>query len=549
MQLQNDISNLESPVAKVNVGSLVYGFLWAVSAYFDFDASTTGREIQNEISERMKQGAWLHGIKIPPMPYDQIMLRKQHPPPEQEPAEDFQLKTFENRALLIDKVSEGYSMVVSSPSASPPQSPGRTFSVPAIYSPPPLLPHATSFSIPRPRVKLPQKVKDALMADWTREACVEATAKLDGSRSGSLSGSGQAGSGSRHLTVNHPTAQGPNGSNVTLNGDSSPANQRSRHANHHASQLRARSPAAAGYGIIHGAKRRTSSKHASQTPTPVTSSSVRSAVRIEDLKRVLSGSVPTFPLVGSTSGLGIRGINGDAGEDTGSESMVSYEGSELSTAVANIATSPTEQHRPVDEEKSSPDEHNQHQQEQPRQQTPQPRDTHTEGSLTPRPRTSSSASKTAVLGSHIVRKTSVDDFVDAREKQQGDAAEDEVPPVPPLPPNLLQQQQQLHHQQQPTSPPRNPPSTKPMPASPPHAVSIVASEHRPRTASSSKSKTGDITGDSTAGKSWSLREARSSSPFGAKDVWGFNAKDLLEGIDVEEPGLIGGDGVVSRPPY
>ena len=54
---------------------------------------------------------------------------------------------------------------------------------------------------------------------------------------------------------------------------------------------------------------------------------------------------------------------------------------------------------------------------------------------------------------------------------------------------------------------------------------------------------------SGAGKSWSLKEARSGSPFGAKDVWGFSARDLLDGIDVEEPGWIGGDGVVTRPPY
>lgn len=527
MRLQDDIASMESPRARINVGSLVHGYIWAVSAYFDFDASTTGREIQNEIAERIKNGVWLNGVKVPPMPFDQIMQRSQQQQlglQEAAPPEEVNFKIYENRSILIGKVSEGYSMVVYSPPASPPQSPGRTYSVPVLST------HISTGSIPKaPQPsQLPQKIKDALVVEWSREACIEATSRTQGSRTGSLTGSGQqTGSGSRHLAVNGPGQAVQNGSNVTMNGDT----QHSPHRSHHHAQIRARSP----YGLVQkGASKR--NKRASRTPTPLTSSSVRSAVRIDDLKRVLSGSGPAFPLVSSSSALGIRGGEGDEeGEGTESESMVSYEGSEMSAAAANAGPVGGEP-RPSDGagEARRPAE----------QQGVDGRDGITEGSVTPRPMTSSFARQ---HHSPLLAKASVDEFVDAQETQ---TQNDTVPPVPPLPASLLA-----------SSPPRTAPSlesAKLPPASPPRAVSIVASERsRPRTANSSKR---NVSGPPTAGtgKTWSLKEHRTSSPFGAKDVWGFSARDLLRDIDADLPSPGGyssgsgygvGGGGFAKPPY
>lgn len=542
MRLQDDILSMESSVARINAGSLVHGYLWAVSAYFDFDASTTGREIQNDIAERIKNGLWLNGIRVPPMPYDQIMHHSTHQQFAQQPEapEEVILKPFENRAVIIDKVSEGYSMVVYSPPASPPQSPGRTYSVPVLVT------HVSTGSIPKAHQpsQLPQKVKDDLTVEWTRESCIEATTKSEGSRSGSLTGSGQAtASGSKHLAVHGQGQVGQNGSNVAINGDATPSPYRSHHAH-----IRARSP----YGLVQRGASRARSHRPSQSPTPLTTSSVRSAVRIDDLKRVLSGGGQAFPLVNSSGALGIRGAEGEEGEeDTGSDSMVSYEGSEMSAAVANAPATAVSEAQPRPSEGGPAEQ--QPQQEREREPGVDSRDGTTEGSVTPRPLSSSAKPHGTLLA-----KASVDDFVDAPESH-----DDAVPPVPPLPADL----RQISPPSTATVPPTSTsPEIKisPTTASPPRAVSIVASERtsiRPRTSNSSKRNVSGpaalgAAGGKGAGKTWSLKEHRASSPFGAKDVWGFSARDLLEGIEADHPLSPGGPfagpmgrGNLKTPPY
>jgi len=542
MRLQEDIATMDSYTAKVNVGSLVYGYLWAVSSYFDFDASATGREIQVEVTERVKSDAWLHGIKVPPMSFDQIAQRSQQEPyfvQDPLPPQEKVMKPFTNRQLLVEKISEGYSMAVYSPPSSPPQSPGRTFSVPA------LLTHASSGSIPKvPRpVQLPQKVKDAFMVEWSREFCIEATTKSEGSRSASVTGSGHAtGQGSRHLGV-HPQGT-TNGSNIVMNGDAAP----SAHRSHHQSHARARSP----YGLVQRGAPKTRSHRASQSPTPLTSSSVRSAIRVDELKRVLSGATP-IPLVTSATALGIRGMDGEE-EDTGSDSMVSYEGSELS-GLPNTSTTAFPQRTSESPQRDA--------------QAPSPadqRDAATEGSVTPRPATSSSARKHAGSSS-LLAKAAVDELVDtprdadhaANGSSSGapaaaaDPDPDAIPPVPPLPVTLLQQA---------SSPPHTAGSVDSGKAA--AATPASPTRERPRTAGSAKRSAAG-----GAGKTWSVRETGSgtaaaatvvaekggaamASPFGAKDVWGFSARDLLMGIDADVPSLGGGFGAVGgkkAPPY
>ena len=500
MRLQEDISTIDSRTAKINVGSLVHGYLWAVSAYFDFDASATGREIQVEIAERVKHNAWLHGIKIPPMSFDHIAHRMQHEQysvQDQTPLQEDVMKAFTNRQVLVEKISEGYSIAVYSPPSSPPQSPGRTFSVPALIT------HVSTSSIPKaPQpLQLPQRVKDALMVEWSREFCIEATTRTEGSRSASMTGSGHAtGQGSRHLGVH---AQGAtNGSNVVMNGDAAP----SAHRSHQNVQARARSP----YGLVQRGTQKARSHRASQSPTPLTSSSVRSAIRVDELKRVLSGAKPVALGTGATA-LGIRGIEGED-EDTGSDSMVSYDGSSVSGLPHASATALPRAGDTSPQRAAPPDQ----------------RDAITEGSVTPRPPTASSAAArkhTAPADQAADARDAAHDGGSLAPAADTDGNGSAIPPVPPLPASL------------------------------PAAASAAGERERPRTAGSAKRSGG---GGAAKAKAWSMREqgpkgaAAALAPFDAKEVWGFSARDLLLGIDADVPSPGGGFGAAvgkKVPPY
>jgi protein EFR3 len=506
LRLQEDIVGIESPQAKINVGSLVHGYLWAISTYFDFDASATGRDIQNEINRRMSHGMWLNGLKMPPMPYDQIVHRAKFPPRDQLPAEVVEseaLKPFDNRSVLVDKIAEGYTMAVYSPPVSPPSSPGRQYSVPILGTVTHPLPPAPKLSN-----QLPQRAKEALLSDWTREACIASTTKSEGSRSGSTNGSPSATySGSRHLPVNVPGTA--NGTNATLNGDSTHSPHRSQHHHHHAHLHGSRPPSAAAYGLVHGVGvAKTRSRRTSASPTHLTSSSARSAVRVEDLKRVLSGSQLAYPYVGTSHGTR-GGIEADEAEDTGSDSMVSYEGSDASYVISNNAGGLGADQVDTRDFLASRD-----------------RDGLTEGSVTPRPLTAASTAKPP--SSMQTQYHQKDDPITERRSEDDD---DNIPPVPPLPPNL--------RGASPTPTTQRPMSK--LSVSPPRTVDIIE-KARPRTSASMRSGPRSISAafSSTGGDLFSS----------AKDVWGFSAREFLEGIDAEGgPGSGVGRTVVRRPPY
>ena len=508
MRLQEDIVAIENPRAKVNIGSLVHGYLWAISASFDFDASRTGRDVQNEIARRSGHGMWLDGITVPALPFDKIVHRAnfpdQHPLPE-EIVQGKDLKPFDKRDVLIEKIAQGYAMAMYSPPTSPPSSPSRQFSVPILNTVVhPLPPPPTTKQLHQ----LPQKTRDALLSDWTRDACIAATTKSEGSRSGSLSGSPSGTqSGSRHLAVN--TTGATNGTIVASNGDSTQIPH--RHSHLRLSSQRPTSSAA--YGLVHSAApaSKPRSRRTSASPTAATSSSVRSAVRVEDLKRVLSGSQLANPIVGSSYGTG--GADAD-GEDTGSESMVSYEGSDASVSFRNsnlnrdsLATASDGVGRvdfPASREGQAP----------------------TEGSVTPRPLTAASTVKppSVVVGTP---PTLIEEHPDIDEASDEDS--DGVPPVPPIP-------EDLRAHATPASPP---PSFAKSATSPPRAVSIIAASERSR----------PRTGSSIPSRNISAAFSASADPFAAKDVWGFSAREFLEGIDAD--GTAGGVARLSvgRPPY
>ena len=279
-RLQEVVLNNESEgasKAKVNVASLVHGYLWALAEKFDFETTRVGSEINMEIARRKKNALWLDKVRFPPMPVDQVVSTSRlNEKPSVIPEDAVgTIKPYLNRFDLVLEIANAYDNSRVDPLSSPPASPGRVFSVPTLgfgygygISPGPR---------PSPEHQMPQKVKDELLCDWSRESCIAAiekentkTASISGSKTGTSSGV------RNHLTVNGAIFGG-NDSDVD-----SPTT-----AHHEA--VKGESPS---YGLIGGLAnlhklRRTSTNG---SPRPLTNSSSReSMVRVTDLKRALSG--------------------------------------------------------------------------------------------------------------------------------------------------------------------------------------------------------------------------------------------------------------------
>lgn len=275
MRLQEDIATIEDPGAKLRIGSLVHGYLWALSATLDFEVSSVGRALHNEITRRNQKGLWMKSINVPPMPID--LIETPHPTPVAVPPEIVQneaLRPFDNLEALVEKISEGYSASLHSPPTSPPGSPSRggaaNGSIPAIHQP--VQPMA-----PRDSPELSFKVREDLMSQWSRDECLASHSK--DSTTASISGSK---SGTHYTKNNFLGVNIPHG-NLDSNA-SSPA----------PSPRRAQSrPPSAAYGLAG----RLSSPNRSRSPggTPNSSSSMRSTVRVDDLRRALSTSSGAAP--------------------------------------------------------------------------------------------------------------------------------------------------------------------------------------------------------------------------------------------------------------
>lgn len=383
MRLQEDIATVDDPGSKVRLGSLVHGYLWALSIALDFEISSVGRALHNEISRRSNKGLWMKTIRVPPMPIDRI--ETPHAIPVQLPAEIIQseaLNPFDNREALVEKIAEGYSSSLHSPPSSPPSSPGRSMSI--SHSIPTIQQPSTIRSAPQ----LPLKVKDELLADWTRDACLAANSKDSSSASmtGSKSGTHYTGTQKNNfLGVNIPNGTLDSGSNSPV---PSPRRGHSR-------------PPSTAYGLVG----RTSSP--SRSPgdgTPRSTSSLRSTVRIDDLKRALSGSGPHAPRTSySVRAPSQRHRHSIEQDSSASDSLVSVHSmSDASFITADHAD--TQRHKTAVGD-STP-----------------------AATLTPRPPTASS-----VVNSHSPKMLGQNYAHTAR---QDAYAREGVPPVPPIPDEL-----------------------------------------------------------------------------------------------------------------
>jgi protein EFR3 len=281
LRLQETALNGEvvSTVGTVNVGSLVHGYLWTIADKFDFETSPIGHEINAEVSRRKRFGIWFEKIKFPAIALDDIRkigVGEKAPEYNEEAVET--IKPFLSVAGVVEDIATAYDQALLTPPTSPPSSPGRVFSVPTLgfgygYG-----------AAPAPKAsredQLPQKVKDEMAAGWSREACIAAVEKEN---AGSIAGSrtGASSIPQQHLTVNgslraHGSVGGKD-SPINANGGTTPT-----------------------YGIAGGigsglgslTQMRRPSANGSPARVPTTSSR-DSTLKVNDLKRVLSGYATT----------------------------------------------------------------------------------------------------------------------------------------------------------------------------------------------------------------------------------------------------------------
>ncbi|KAF2091558.1 hypothetical protein K490DRAFT_19782, partial [Saccharata proteae CBS 121410] len=244
-RLQEDIQSVQSPVAKIRLGSLVHGYFWAASVAFNFEASIPGQQIKAEIMLVQEDG----------------------------------LKPFDGRQDLVDRIADGYTDSLYSPPSSPPSSPGRLTSLSTDFAN--ALGLSTNQAPTQPPDILPQRVRDQLLEPWTKDAVIAATTKesTTGS-SNSISGSRTtraASQGARNgglLAVTIPTGNVSPMPHVSPNS----AGGAAAGARDHRVMLSGLNDS----GIGGGGRR-------ASTPLSATSSVRSSAVRVEDLKRVLAG--------------------------------------------------------------------------------------------------------------------------------------------------------------------------------------------------------------------------------------------------------------------
>ncbi|KAE8150239.1 protein efr3 [Aspergillus avenaceus] len=250
LKLQENMAAAGSPSspASVNLGSLVYGYLWALSDKFDLDTSKIGAEIQNEIQNRRQNGLWLENISLPPADLAKVV---QDSNAQANQGGDISLLTpFTSVEELVQRIEISYSSFITLLTFSPPGSPGSAGSPGHVPT------AAGSQKVPT----LPSTVKEQMLSPWSREACLVA-AESEKAEAKSLSGS-------RAGTLVVRSHAHPNG-----NGTSSPSST---------------SQASLAQGVAAGLRYARRTSVPSSSGTQLASTSRESPVHVNELRRVLS---------------------------------------------------------------------------------------------------------------------------------------------------------------------------------------------------------------------------------------------------------------------
>ncbi|KAI9703010.1 MAG: plasma membrane localization protein [Bogoriella megaspora] len=202
-RLQEEIPAIPDPAAKVHIGSLVHGYLWALIEYFNIDSSRIGSDIESEISRRRSAGLWARSIQIPPPPLEKTLGNTSTPLYERltpDVVSHSSLRPFDSREELVDRIGKAYTAAVSSPPSSPPGSPGRS-SISMATLTASYITQSQSHELPQ----LPVKVREQLLSEWTRESCIATTSSdthSTSSNTGSRTGRSVGGARQQLLAAN-----------------------------------------------------------------------------------------------------------------------------------------------------------------------------------------------------------------------------------------------------------------------------------------------------------------------------------------------------------
>ncbi|KAL4954321.1 protein efr3 [Aspergillus filifer] len=257
MRLQDDMSSLNglsTPAAKLNIGSLVHGYLWVLTESFGLDTLRVGQEIITEIDLRKARGIWLNSISSSLASFDSIIQNTRGHAVSHNSGETSQMVPFKSGAEeLVRRIEESYNRTMSA--NSPPTSPGRNFGKPVIGG------HMSPVSL-HPGDLLPPAIKEQMMTPWSMQSALEAAER---EKSGAMSLTG-----SRTGTL-------PVRGNTNVNGTGSSASTHSPSTAH-----------VAGAGL-HSSRRMSMPD---KTGTAHHSSSRDSPVHVNELRRVLSVQAP-----------------------------------------------------------------------------------------------------------------------------------------------------------------------------------------------------------------------------------------------------------------
>lgn len=429
-RLQEDINDdqlISTPTAKLSVGSLVHGYLWALSEKFEFESSHVGFAIHNEITRRKGRGLWLDAIRLPSIPLDQIISASTLPLSEKLPlpfVQNESLTPFDSGPAMVEQIAINYTVSIASPPNSPPTSPGRVFNMPILSNAKP----------PSLSDELPSSIKESMLAEWSKEICI-ATIE-DSSRSISLNGSRTGTNLSARQKYLHVNGYSPGNSSPT--GAHSP--NRIPAVNHNGNN---ESPPHNGLISIHDPlQNRHSSAHGSATP--ISSSDQNQTLRVDDLKRVLAGGSYTrgaSPLRNTTTRRDFITASGQHSVSTGSESIASFE-SASEGYTSRFHPAPTNSTIPEKRRMSNSNPNSNT--IRPRSLSSRPNSIRYDSSDQNRPLTRStmrpsSSSSSATEDPTANAKALRGDLVASLNSAAGDSPDDDVPPVPPLPAGVVLQ--------------------------------------------------------------------------------------------------------------
>ncbi|KAH6855038.1 hypothetical protein B0I37DRAFT_45854 [Chaetomium sp. MPI-CAGE-AT-0009] len=323
-RLQEDIQDAETPIQKVQLGSLVHGYLWTLTEKFDFEGTVIGRAIHKEIVRRRSKSFWVEGVNLPVPLLDLVgtpgTVQRQPRLPSDE-IESEALLPFDERLALVECVCTAYQEQTISPPQSPAASPSRSVLHP--------IPGSTTGAIPSIETEheVPDHIREQMLSEWSREAVLAAVQTA--SKAASLNGSRSGTTGTNRLTANgglaanghnlRPDRSSPHGSGTNLRPSTSPMGD-----------------------AVHK-----SSLRSGHSPTPASNGDAKEPVTsVEQLKLVLSGHLQPPPTMhGPTF----------QHDDSSSDSLVSYDmtPSELSFNPATLPAGINDQQRPVSRDRKS----------------------------------------------------------------------------------------------------------------------------------------------------------------------------------------------------